>query len=321
MVERYVPPLISGELGQATAKAAADRNFYARGIQSSAVTEIDGQSIDSLVKEFGSPLFVFSERDLRKKARRMRTAFASRYPNTSFAWSVKTNYLNAIIQVFRKEGWIAEVVSDFEYHKVRKLGVPAKEVVFNGPYKPQAALKLAMKEGALIQIDNWDELSHVEELAKDSQGSEFSSACASGWMPVCGRSGPSSGSRSQTARPNAPRPGSSPIPNSDCTHCTATLGPISWRRRPTASLPGSWWRCATGSTPGSGIWSIASISVAAFRRTACCTAWQARPRRSCHRSKPTPTRSLRCSTSCRPASGHCLDLNPAVVWSTRRVIC
>jgi diaminopimelate decarboxylase len=168
MVEKYVPPLISGELGQATAKAAADRNFYARGIQSSGLTEIDGQSINSLVKEFGSPLFVFSERDLREKASRMRTAFASRYPKTSFAWSVKTNYLNAIIQVFRKEGWIAEVVSDFEYHKVRKLGVPAKEIVFNGPYKPQAALKLAMKEGALIQIDNWDELSHIEELAKNA---------------------------------------------------------------------------------------------------------------------------------------------------------
>jgi diaminopimelate decarboxylase len=167
MTEKYVPPLISGELGQATAKAAADRNFYARGIQSAALPEIDGQPVDSLVREFGSPLFVFSERDLRKKARRMRTAFAARYSHTSFAWSVKTNYLNAITQVFRREGWIAEVVSDFEYHKVRKLGVPAGEIVFNGPYKPQAVLKLAMKEGALIQVDNWDELSLVEELAKD----------------------------------------------------------------------------------------------------------------------------------------------------------
>jgi diaminopimelate decarboxylase len=140
MVETYVPPLISGELGQATAKAAADRNFYARGPHSSARMEIDGNSIASLVSEFGSPLFVFSERDLREKAKRMRKAFRDRYPKTSFAWSVKTNYLNAIIQVFRKEGWIAEVVSDFEYHKVRKLGIPAEEIVFNGPHKPQRAL-------------------------------------------------------------------------------------------------------------------------------------------------------------------------------------
>lgn len=168
MVEKYVPPLISGELGQATAKAAVDRNFLARGIQSSALTEIDGRSISSLVKEYGSPLFVFSERNLREKARRMRTAFTTRYAKTSFAWSVKTNYLNAIIQVFRSEGWISEVVSDFEYHKVRNLGVPAKEVVFNGPYKPQAALMLAIKEGALIQIDNWDELNRLEELAKNA---------------------------------------------------------------------------------------------------------------------------------------------------------
>ena len=169
MSENYVPPLISGELGQATAKGAADRNFYARGTHPSALSEIDGVSVASLVEKFGSPLFVFSERDLRAKAARMRKAFISRYPKTSFAWSVKTNYLNAIIQVFRKEGWIAEVVSDFEYHKARKLGIPGKEIVFNGPYKPQPVLELAAKEGALIQIDNWDELSNLEELTRDAE--------------------------------------------------------------------------------------------------------------------------------------------------------
>ncbi len=166
MADTYVPPLISSELGQATAKAAVDRNVYARGSHATALTDIDGVRVEDLVRDFGSPLFVFSERDLRAKAKRMREAFLSRYPKTSFAWSVKTNYLNAIIQVFRKEGWIAEVVSDFEYHKVRKLGVPGEEVVFNGPYKPEAALEVAAREGALIQVDNWDELSQLEEVAK-----------------------------------------------------------------------------------------------------------------------------------------------------------
>lgn len=178
MTEQYVPPTISGELGQDTAMAAADRNFYARPPAIPAIppvpallafSEIDGVSIASLVSEFGSPLFVFSEKDVQAKAGQMREAFTSRYPKTSFAWSVKTNYLNAICQILRNEGWIAEVVSDFEYRKARKLGFPGKEIVFNGPYKPPEILALAVSEGALVQIDNMEELGRLEELAKSAK--------------------------------------------------------------------------------------------------------------------------------------------------------
>src|SRR6185369_1988476 len=123
-----------------------------------------GIPVASLIGQFGSPLFVFSEHGLREKTRRMREAFTSRYENTRFAWSYKTNYLGAICRIFHSEGWMAEVVSDFEYEKARKLGVAGKDIIFNGPHKSRRILELAIREQALIQIDNWDELSLVEEL-------------------------------------------------------------------------------------------------------------------------------------------------------------
>ncbi len=168
MTDEYSPPRISNELGRVAPEAAADRNYYSRGMSAPTLFEIDGVPISKLVEEFGTPLFVFSEHNLREKARRLREVFKSRYSNTCFAWSYKTNYLNAICQTLHQEGWIAEVVSDFEYHKARKLGIPGKDIVFNGPYKPRAILELALKEGALVQIDNWDELGLVEELTKDA---------------------------------------------------------------------------------------------------------------------------------------------------------
>lgn len=167
MNPNYMPPVISGELGRRGNKAADDRNFYAHGARVPMLVSVEGVPISALIHEFGSPLFVFSEHDLRSKARHMRDAFKSRYPATSFAWSYKTNYLNAVCQIFRREGWIAEVVSDFEYEKARKLGFAGKEIVFNGPGKPRAALETAIHEGALIQIDNWDELSLVEDIVRD----------------------------------------------------------------------------------------------------------------------------------------------------------
>ena len=73
---------------------------YARKIR----TEIDGVPIDRLVEQFGSPLFVYSERAARRKYRRMFNAFSTRYPNVVFGWSYKTNYLQAICALMHKEG-------------------------------------------------------------------------------------------------------------------------------------------------------------------------------------------------------------------------
>jgi diaminopimelate decarboxylase len=169
MQDAYEPPMISNELGRTAPLAADDRNFFARGTHVPVLCEIDGVPIAELVRQFGSPLFVFSEHDLREKARRARESFKSCYPATSFGWSFKTNYLNAICQIFREEGWMAEVVSDFEYHKARKLGYKGSEIIFNGPHKTRDVLERAIGEGALIQIDHWDELNIVEEIAKQAR--------------------------------------------------------------------------------------------------------------------------------------------------------
>ncbi len=82
------------------------------------------------------------------------------------AWSYKTNYLQAICAVLHQEGAIAEVVSEFEYDKARRLGVPGEQIIFNGPYKRRAALEKAVEEGAQIHIDHMDELYDLESIAE-----------------------------------------------------------------------------------------------------------------------------------------------------------
>jgi diaminopimelate decarboxylase len=161
----YNMPSVTADLGS-TLGTSLDRNSYARGSYITPKTHIDDIELTALSKKYGSPLFVFSERQIKSKARRAKEAFETRYENVSFAWSYKTNYLSAICNIFHKEGWIAEVVSDFEYEKARKNGIPAKDIVFNGPHKPTEILIEALNDGALVQIDNWDELLRIEELTK-----------------------------------------------------------------------------------------------------------------------------------------------------------
>lgn len=126
---------------------------------------IDGVNIDHLVEGHGSPLFVFSERAMRQKYREVHEAFAHRYPHVVQAWSYKTNYLQAVCAIFHDEGALAEVVSEFEYEKARKLGVPGRQIIFNGPHKPMGALRRAVEEGAQIHVDHLDEIHDLEQLA------------------------------------------------------------------------------------------------------------------------------------------------------------
>jgi diaminopimelate decarboxylase len=97
----------------------------------------------------------------------MMDAFTSRYPNVIHGWSYKTNYLNAICNIFHQEGSWAEVVSDYEYQKARALGVPGDRILFNGPFKPRPILEQAVRERARIHVDHLDELFLLEEVARE----------------------------------------------------------------------------------------------------------------------------------------------------------
>ena len=128
--------------------------------------EIDGVAVADLTRQYGSPLFVYSETALRSQYRDAHRAFSRHYPDVQFAWSYKTNYLNAICRVFHQEGSIAEVVSGFEYEKARHNGIPGSNIIFNGPHKEKADLERAIAEGAMIQVDNIDELLTLADMAR-----------------------------------------------------------------------------------------------------------------------------------------------------------
>jgi diaminopimelate decarboxylase len=131
-----------------------------------AMTEIDGVAINNLVDEFGSPLFVFSEKQIRENQRNLLRIFKTRYPKVQFAWSYKTNYLSAVCSVFHQEGSWAEVVSGYEYQRARKLGVSGSNIIFNGPDKTDKDLETAVKEKAKIHIDHFDELYQLLEITE-----------------------------------------------------------------------------------------------------------------------------------------------------------
>ncbi len=157
---RYEPPTIARH-----ARGMMNKLARAKSIQP--MTHIDGVAVEALVERFGSPLFVFSEKTLKARHSDLQGAFGRRWPKVQTAWSYKTNYLDAICRVFHRAGAWAEVVSELEYDKARRLEVPGSRILFNGPFKPENALAKAFRDGARVHLDNFDEIQRAEKVARE----------------------------------------------------------------------------------------------------------------------------------------------------------
>lgn len=131
------------------------------------VTHIDGVSVKGLIAQYGSPVFVMSERQIRSNYQSAVQAFSTRYPKVQFAWSYKTHYNNAICRIFHQEGSWAEVVSGFEYRKALSNGVSGSKIIFNGPDKSDEDLRLAVVNGSMIHIDHLEELYALTAICKE----------------------------------------------------------------------------------------------------------------------------------------------------------
>ena len=140
-------------------------NKFGARIENEPVTQIDGVPVSSLIRDYGSPLFVISEKQIRSNIQNAIRIFRTRYPLVQFAWSYKTNYLDAVCRIFHQEGSWAEVVSGFEYDKALANNVPGNRIIFNGPDKSGEDLLKAAKNNSLIHIDHLDELLMLIDIA------------------------------------------------------------------------------------------------------------------------------------------------------------
>lgn len=137
------------------------------GARQKIIADVDGIPVSSLIEKYGSPVFVFSEKTIRETFNDAKRAFETRYPKVQFAWSYKTNYLDAVCSIYHEEGSWAEVVSRYEFEKALRLGVCGSKILFNGPNKTGEDIVMALNNNACVHIDHFDELYLLIDTARN----------------------------------------------------------------------------------------------------------------------------------------------------------
>jgi diaminopimelate decarboxylase len=125
---------------------------------------VNGVDTLELVKEFNSPLFVFSEARIRDNIKRLQLAADAVDRPIKFCYASKANSNMAILKVVLESGIDIEVNSGGELFKALRVGFQPRQIIFNGTSKSDDELDDAVRAGIYaINVDSIYEIDLVEQ--------------------------------------------------------------------------------------------------------------------------------------------------------------
>ncbi|MGI8733888.1 MAG: diaminopimelate decarboxylase [Pyrinomonadaceae bacterium] len=128
---------------------------------------INGADALELVREYDSPLFVFSAPRIRSNIRRLQRAAETVEKPIRFFYASKANSNMAVLKTVRDSGIDVEVNSGGELFKALKVGFRPDQIIFNGTSKSDEELDQAVSAGIYaINVDSIYEIGLVEAAVK-----------------------------------------------------------------------------------------------------------------------------------------------------------
>lgn len=139
------------------------------GINEARHLEFSGCDTVKLAEQYGTPLYVMSEDEIRSTCRRYVASFQKNYGgNGKPIYASKAFSCKEIYRIVLSEGLDVEVVSGGELYTALQAGVPADQIHFQGNNKSIGELTFAIENGVGdIVVDNLSELKKIEKIARE----------------------------------------------------------------------------------------------------------------------------------------------------------
>ena len=129
---------------------------------------IENVSAERIAKKFGTPSYVYSYDKIEDNIYNFKKNFKSVNPLICF--SVKSNFNLKILNIIKKFGLGADVVSKGELIRALKAKIKPEKIVFSGVGKTTEELKFAInKKILLINAESENEIVEIEKIAKKNK--------------------------------------------------------------------------------------------------------------------------------------------------------
>ncbi len=124
----------------------------------------EGLSVERLADELGTPLYIYSERTLKRHFKVFDSAF-KKVPHL-VCYSIKANSNIAVVNTFVNEGSGFDIVSGGELYRAMKAGAHPSSIVFSGVGKTAEEMGCAIREGILLfNVESGEELRQLDAVA------------------------------------------------------------------------------------------------------------------------------------------------------------
>jgi len=128
---------------------------------------INGADALALVRQYGSPLFVFSGPRIKSNITRLKSAAESVSHPIRFFYASKANSNMAVLKLVLESGIDIEVNSGGELFKALRVGFRPDQIIFNGTSKSDDELDEAVRAGIYaINVDSIYEIGLVEAAVR-----------------------------------------------------------------------------------------------------------------------------------------------------------
>jgi diaminopimelate decarboxylase len=130
--------------------------------------EIGGCDVLELAREFGTPAYLVSEEDLRRRARAFVEETAARHRDFDVLFASKAFPCTAVCQVLAAEGLACDVASGGELALALKGGFDAARIYLHGNAKSTTEMREALAAGVgHVVLDSPDDLERLERVAAE----------------------------------------------------------------------------------------------------------------------------------------------------------
>jgi diaminopimelate decarboxylase len=125
---------------------------------------VEGVRVTDLVREHGSPLFVYSKASMLAALAAYQIGFAGR--KAQICYAMKANSSLSILKLFAQAGCGFDIVSGGELERVLAAGGSASKVIFSGVGKTRAEMRRALEVGIqCFNVESEAELDVLSEVA------------------------------------------------------------------------------------------------------------------------------------------------------------
>lgn len=116
----------------------------------------------TLVKKFGSPLYVYNEEILRKSCQDMKNLVC--LDNFSASYSTKANANPHLLKIIRHEGLMADAMSPGELALLHRAGFSKDEIIYVCNNVSETELRLAAENALVLSVDSVDQLDRYGDI-------------------------------------------------------------------------------------------------------------------------------------------------------------